>query len=59
MVKKLLYKIVLKTESKKCPSQKLFVALEYNRNSSYSLFYWQKYHKEMGTVADHIPAYFL
>lgn len=38
MVKELLYKIVLKTESKKCPSQKLFVALKKNKNWLYTLF---------------------
>ena len=39
------------------PCQELFIALEKNRTSTFTLFYEKKFHKE-AIIADHLPAYF-
>ena len=49
----------MQIEYAKIPGQKLLAALEYNRNSLYSLFYQDKYYKETSTIIDYILAYFL
>ena len=48
----------LKFESKEFPGHTLFIALEKNRNSTYTLFYKKRFHEEASTIADHLPAYF-
>jgi len=35
------------------------VALEKNQAGTYLLFYKKHFHKEVSTVADYLPAYFL
>ena len=59
IIKESLRDIELKIECKSQPGQKLFIALEKNKNGSYTLFYRKKFHKEVSIVVDHLPAYFL
>ena len=51
--------LVLKIESSEHVGQLLFVALEKNKTGTYLLFYKKHFYKEMSTVVDHLPAYFL
>ena len=50
---------MLKIESIEHSKQSLFMAFEKNKRGTYLLFYKKYFHKEVSTVVDYLPVYFL
>ena len=50
--------LALKIECQACPGQKLFAAIERNRNGSYHALFKKKVHNEVNRVANYLPAQF-
>ena len=50
--------LLLKFESKEFPGYELFIALEKNKNSMFTLFYKKCFYKEASIITDHLLAYF-
>ena len=48
----------MKFESKTHTGQLLFITLEKNKNGTYKLLYKKRFHEEVSTIVDHLPAYF-